>query len=60
MINHPLKVGLIGAGWWAAEAHLPALAKHQHARTAAIQTRSADKARKLTEQFGIPHVFTTA
>ena len=60
MINHPLKVGLIGAGWWAAEAHLPALAKHQHARTVAIQTRSADKARKLTEQFGIPHVFTTA
>jgi len=60
MNDKTINVGLIGAGWWASEAHLPALAAHPHASTIAIQTRSADKARKLTERFGIPQAFTTA
>jgi len=60
-MNHKtLNVGVLGAGWWAAEAHLPALAAHPRARIAGVQTRSAEKAAKLREQFGALPVFATA
>ena len=60
MKNDGFQVGLLGAGWWAAEAHLPAIAGHPRARIAAIQTRSAEKAAKLLAQFDIGVAVTTA
>lgn len=56
----PLQVGLIGAGWWAAEAHLPAIAACDRARMLAVQARDAEKAAKLASRFKIPYAFTTA
>lgn len=47
-----LHVGLIGAGWWAAEAHLPALQSHPDAELVALQSRKPEKAAKLAKQFG--------
>ena len=50
--DQPLDVGVIGAGWWAAEAHLPAIAAHPRARLAGMQTRDTAKADKLRAAFG--------
>lgn len=50
--DQPLDVGVIGAGWWAAEAHLPAVAAHPRARLAGMQTRDTAKADKLRAAFG--------
>jgi predicted dehydrogenase len=60
MTARRLDVGVIGAGWWAAEAHLPALARHPRAHIAGIQTRSAAKAESLTAAFGVLPVMATA
>jgi len=54
-----LGVGVIGAGWWAAEAHLPALFRHPSARIAGIQTRDAAKGKALAAAFGRPPVVAT-
>lgn len=58
--NAQLGVGVIGAGWWAAEAHLPALAAHPRARIVGLQTRDAAKAEKLRATFGDVPVHKTA
>lgn len=59
MSERRLNVGVIGAGWWAAEAHLPALASHPRARIAGIQTRSPEKQATLAAAFGSPPVVST-
>lgn len=52
MKTKTLNVGVLGSGWWAAEAHLPALAAHPRARLAGMQTRDTAKADKLRAAFG--------
>ena len=54
-----VKVAVIGAGWWGTNAHIPAFKKHPQAELVAVQTRSMDKARKIADDFGIPHACTT-
>lgn len=60
MTHQPLKVGLLGAGWWATEAHLPAIAAHPDAHIIAAQTRSLEKARTLREKFHLPLICETS
>jgi predicted dehydrogenase len=50
---------VLGAGWWATFAHIPALLAHPRAELAAIQTRDADEARRVAAHFGVPHACTT-
>lgn len=59
-LTPPLRIGVIGTGWWAVEAHLPAIAQHPQATIAAIQTRKAEKGRFVAEKFDVPHIFATA
>jgi predicted dehydrogenase len=54
-----VKCGVIGAGWWATYAHIPALLAHPQADLIAIQTRDPDKARRVGADFGVPHAFTS-
>ena len=54
-----VKCGVIGAGWWATYAHIPALLAHPEAELVAIQKRDIDQARKVATDFGIPHAYTT-
>ena len=55
-----VRCGLIGAGWWATFAHIPALLDHPDAELVAIQKRSYGEAIKVAKDFGIPHIFTSA
>ena len=36
MPNHPIRLGVIGAGWWSTEAHIPGILAHPDARLAAL------------------------
>ena len=55
-----IKCGVLGAGWWATFAHIPALLSHPRAELFAIQTNDLDRARKVAADFGIPHSCTSA
>lgn len=54
-----IKCGVLGAGWWATFAHIPALLAHPRAELVAIQTNDSDKARRVAADFGVPHPCTT-
>jgi predicted dehydrogenase len=52
-----LQVAVIGAGWWANEAHLPALRHNPHAEIAAIHSCTLDKARRVAHRFECAYAF---
>ena len=54
-----IRCAVMGAGWWACEAHLPALKNHPRAELAAVQKRSLDAARKVAADFGVQQACTT-
>jgi len=54
-----IKCGVIGAGWWATFAHIPALLDHPGAELVAIQNNDPQEARKIAQDFGIPIACTT-
>ena len=54
-----IKCGVIGAGWWATFAHIPALLNHPNAELVAIQKRNLQEAQKVADDFGIPIACTT-
>jgi predicted dehydrogenase len=59
MTQH-VKCGVLGAGWWATFAHIPALLAHPAAELVAIQKRDPAQARKVADDFGIPFACSTA
>lgn len=54
-----IKCGVIGAGWWATFAHIPALLSHPRAELLAIQKNDREGARKVAADFGVPFACTT-
>lgn len=54
-----IKCGVLGAGWWATYAHIPALLSHPRAELVAIQKNDAKQARKVADDFGVPYACTT-
>jgi predicted dehydrogenase len=52
-----VRAGVIGAGWWATLAHLPALAACRDADLMAIADRDGERARAAAERFGAPRWF---
>jgi len=58
--NFPsVRLGVIGAGWWATFAHLPAIVAHPHAELVAVQSRERAKAEKIARDFGAAQACTT-
>ncbi len=53
-----LRVGVIGAGRWAASAHLPGFARTPHAKVVAICDMNRELAETRAKQFDIPDVYT--
>ncbi len=47
------RIALVGTGWWATTAHLPALQSHPEAEIAAVCDLDAAKSRKTANVFGI-------
>ena len=54
-----VRVGVIGAGWWATFAHIPAVRSHADAELVAVQSREQAKAEKIAWDFGAKHACTT-
>jgi predicted dehydrogenase len=52
-----VRCGVIGAGWWATYAHIPALLEHPSAELVGIQKRSISEARQVASHFGIEKAF---
>jgi predicted dehydrogenase len=59
-VRDKIKCGVIGAGWWATFAHIPALLGHPDAELVAIQNDNPQEAQKIAHDFGIPNAFTNA
>jgi predicted dehydrogenase len=59
-VTDKIKCGVLGAGWWATYAHIPALLSHPRAELVAIQKNDAKQARKVADDFGVPNACTTA
>lgn len=53
-----LQVGVIGAGYWATYAHIPAILAHPRAELLAVQSRSQAKADKVAKDFHAKHAVT--
>jgi predicted dehydrogenase len=58
-VGERIKCGVLGAGWWATFAHIPALLSHPRAELLAIQKSDPDRARQVAADFGVPHFCTT-
>jgi predicted dehydrogenase len=52
----PVKVGIIGAGWWAAENHIPVLQLRLDVRVVAACRLGQTELRRLQDRFRIPFV----
>lgn len=54
-----LNCGVLGAGWWATTAHLPALIANPCAHVVAVQKTKRDEAEKLARDFKVEHAVTS-
>ena len=54
-----VRIGVIGAGWWATFAHIPAIELHPHAELLAVQSRERAKAERIARDFGAKHACTS-
>ena len=52
-------IGVIGAGWWATSAHIPAIQSHPHAELIAVQSRERVQAECIARDFGAKHACTS-
>jgi predicted dehydrogenase len=59
-VSDKIKCGVIGAGWWATFAHIPALLGHPNAELVAIQNNNLQEAQKIADDFRVPIACTTA
>lgn len=53
-----VRIGVIGAGWWATVAHIPAIKSHPGAELVAVQSREKEKAERIARDFGAQHACT--
>ena len=54
-----VRIGIIGAGWWATSAHIPAVKSHPDAELVAVQSREKSKAEKIARDFGAKYACTS-
>lgn len=59
-MSRRIKCGVLGAGWWATFAHIPALLAHPAANLVAIQKRDPQEARRVADDFGVPFACSSA
>lgn len=58
MSEQKARVGVIGAGWWASEYHIPGLIAHPGAVAAALCDRDPDRLQAAAEAFGVALTYT--
>lgn len=58
-VDRPLRVGIVGAGSWAREAHVPGFQRCLHVDVAAICDVEPERASAVAAAAGIPQVFSS-
>ncbi|MDB9937648.1 Gfo/Idh/MocA family oxidoreductase [Candidatus Thioglobus sp.] len=58
MSNKKQRIGIIGAGWWAAAMHIPTLVSNSSAEIAGICATDTDALKKVQDEFGISYGVT--
>src|SRR5690242_13402293 len=53
------RIAIVGAGWWATTAHIPAIKSHPEAELVAVQSRERAKAERVARDFGVNHAFVS-
>ena len=53
------RIAIVGAGWWATTAHIPAIKSHPDAELVAVQSRERTKAQRIARDFGAKHACAT-
>jgi predicted dehydrogenase len=53
-----IRVGVIGAGRFAVDCHIPGLQAHPRAEVVALSARNRDRVTALAHQFAVPEVYT--
>src|ERR1051325_8153367 len=53
------RIAIVGAGWWATTAHIPAVKSHPDAELVAVQSRERAKAERIARDFGVKHAFVS-
>ena len=59
-MSDKLRIGIIGAGWWAANAHAPAIKATGKAEIVAVCRRNPDRLREFAERVGVPATYGNA
>jgi predicted dehydrogenase len=54
-----MRIGVLGAGWWATFAHLPALKTCPEVELVAVQNREPSQVERIARDFGAKHACTT-
>jgi predicted dehydrogenase len=57
-MNTKVRIGLIGASWYADGMHLPSLTSHPSAEVVAICARNREPAAALAQKYAVPRVYT--
>lgn len=58
-MGEKIRCGVIGAGWWATYAHIPALLADPRAELVALQKNDVEQARRVAADFGVPFPCTS-
>ena len=58
MNGKKLRIGVVGAGWFASRRHLPALVASPDAELVAICRRNEEMLQKMATHFGVRKTFT--
>ncbi|GGD59726.1 Gfo/Idh/MocA family protein [Paenibacillus nasutitermitis] len=59
-MNENIRIGLIGASWFADLWFLPVLTRHPHVTVAAICSKNGESARQMAAKYGIAAAYTSA
>lgn len=52
------RLAVVGTGWWATYAHIPALREHAGAELVALSDPNAEKLATVASAFGVRRTFT--
>lgn len=55
-----VRIGVLGAGWWATFAHIPAIKSCPEVELVAVQSRERASAERIARDFGAKHACTSA
>lgn len=58
MSERKIRVGVVGAGSFAAQCHIPGIQRHSEGEVVALCARNRERAAAMARRFGIPAIFT--